>query len=380
MKIKGAYLLYYDPYQTNDGINKKILGQIKAMRNEGFEVDEVLQDLCLFGKSLKKGFWIGRILNRMPFISAQWVANIDFNNYDFIYMRRPPFMNGAFISKLKKIKKENPEIKIILEIPSYPYDFELWKRKIDWTLGIKEKIARKSLPLYIDKIAEISEYGKIFGIDTIQLNNGLDFDKLPIRNPVFDDTIDLMCVAVFQYWHGYERLIESIRRYYLNGQERKIKVHFVGDGPETVNYKQLIEKYGLQEHFVFYGRLDEDELQKIYDIADIGVCGLGAYKIGVFYTKELKSREYMAAGLPMVECCDLRLNNLELEKYMVKLPNSEVIFDIQIIIDFYDKLQIKTNEEAMIISQKIREAAKNLFDINVAYRPLIDYVKNNCEV
>ena len=44
---------------------------------------------------------------------------------DFIYLRKPSAINMGFIDFLKRVRKLNPKMKILLEIPTYPYDNEI---------------------------------------------------------------------------------------------------------------------------------------------------------------------------------------------------------------------------------------------------------------
>lgn len=72
-------------------------------------------------------------------------------------------------------------MKIILEIPTYPYDGE----KINHT-GIKkkkywiEKKYRKSLYKYVDRVVTFSEDDEIFGIKTIKISNGIDLETISL--------------------------------------------------------------------------------------------------------------------------------------------------------------------------------------------------------
>ena len=129
MKKKGIYVIF-DDYKTfsatkaENGIAKKILNQIQTFHNADFDIDISYADMLLFGKSYSKLAAIYKLASRIPFFNPMPSFSSDTSMYNFLYMRRPPFMHSNFIAMLRKMKVKNPNIKIIMEIPTYPYDQE----------------------------------------------------------------------------------------------------------------------------------------------------------------------------------------------------------------------------------------------------------------
>ena len=81
-----------------------------------------------------------------------------------------------FISYLKFLKKIN--LKVILEIPTYPYDGEVKDNFFTkW-----DKKYRKELHKYVDKGVTYSNDKKIWGITCINISNGIDLDEIKLRN------------------------------------------------------------------------------------------------------------------------------------------------------------------------------------------------------
>jgi len=134
-KKKGVFITY-TPLTNSTGVIKKIKSQIKAFEDAGFEMSTVYMDI----KKVKG--W--KILYRLPFTNVlpYWRWFDEFADCDFVYFRHPRYMNIAFLRLMKQIKKRNPGVKIIMEIPTYPYDKELLQAKKDFTIYLKDKLMR----------------------------------------------------------------------------------------------------------------------------------------------------------------------------------------------------------------------------------------------
>ncbi len=209
--MKGYYIVYEDIEDKRfPGVNIKIKSQIHAMREAGIEVKPLLYQV--------HNTTSAKVLYRLPFVNAEprWKYDHRIDRVDFIYMRKP-YINRPYISFLKKVKRFS-KAKIIVEFPTYPYDGELKERVIDYPLYIKDLLARKHMKECVDRIANLTDEKLIYGVRTLQIINGFDFDKFHLhqvnRN---DDELRLCCIARFMPWHGYERLLEGLANYYHKG-------------------------------------------------------------------------------------------------------------------------------------------------------------------
>lgn len=88
-------------------------------------------------------------------------------------------MDGDLIFALKKIRKIAPSIKIFWEIPTYPYDHEGKDLKM-LPLKIKDKLWKKYLFKYVDRIVTHSDDDYIFDIKTIKASNAIDYEFVKI--------------------------------------------------------------------------------------------------------------------------------------------------------------------------------------------------------
>ena len=63
-----------------------------------------------------------------------------------------------------------------MEIPTFPYDYEIESYSL-WPLLVKDKIVRHFLHNYVDRIVTYSNDKVIWGIDTIQISNGVQITE-----------------------------------------------------------------------------------------------------------------------------------------------------------------------------------------------------------
>ncbi len=82
----------------------------------------------------------------------------------------------------------------------------------------------------------------------------------------------------------------------LEKQGSKVKIQIAGDGPLRTRIIQFIESRQMS-HLTYLGKLDVDELIKLYRISDIG---LSPYAPGSTVSMPTKVYDYLAAGLPIV--------------------------------------------------------------------------------
>lgn len=143
-----------------------------------------------------------------------------------------------------------------------------------------------------------------FGVSgkTLKIGNGIIIDdRIPlIKNVWPDDNLRLIGVAQFASWHGYDRLINALAILKEKYGFDSVRLTLVGDGDELPNLKRLVETFGLRDQVSFTGMLRGDELDRAFEGAHIGVSSLGLYRKGLSEASDLKTREYMARGLPVI--------------------------------------------------------------------------------
>lgn len=356
------------------GVKKKVKMQKEFFEQNGFKVDTLYLET---NNKMK----INKILIRLPYISLydrhSYKLNVDV--YDCIYIRKMK-LDGQFIKFLKKIKSNNDKVRIIMELPTYPYDNEQPLSLKETPILIKDRYNRRKLFNYVDNIITYSKDKSIFNIPTIQASNVIDFNNINPITPVnTNDKINLIAVASFSEWHGYDRILKGLKKYkykYKNKTEkREILIHFVGTGKEINRYKEYVLENNLGEDVIFHGVQTGTQLEQIYNKSDIGLDAMGRHRSGVFYNSTLKGKEYGAKGLPIVSGVETELDKDLDYKYYMRVPSDDSPVDIERVISFFNTVYNDSLNRIEIVKQ-IRKYTQDHFDINKAWRHIIDKMHN----
>ncbi len=357
---------------VNPGIKEKIKQQYSLFQSAGIN---------MYFYYAHKDSKLYRYINRMPLFRDDFdLKDNIIQDADFIYLRKPSTINMGFIDFLKRIKTLNPNMKILLEIPTYPYDNEI-QGFVRLTLKLKDRYARNKLKDYVDVILTYSNDREIFGVKTINISNGVDAENLSNVALKYsypnDEKIRFMACAKFNLWHGYDRAIEGLYQYFQKPDaNRNIEIEMVGDGEFTETYRQLVDKYGLQKYVKFHGKKQGEELAKIYSKCDIGLDSMGRHRSGVYYNSSLKGKEYCAYGLMIISGVETELDHANDFDYYFRIPADDSYVNFEKVIDFYN-LRVGKNKE--FVKKQIMQYARDHFSMNVVFQPVIDFVLKNDE-
>lgn len=333
---------------------------------------------------IRGNFLLRQIVCRIPFtyVYSKHEYKEEYGKADAFYIR---FLAGdfQFVRFLKKLRKNNPEAVIIMELADYPttwyMDASFLYKIIYIPIRLKDILARRHYAKYIDRIALLESLDKVYGIPVIRFRNGLDVESVTVRRPSGTETIRLVAVAAMCNFHGYDRLIEGLHQYYVNGGMRKIEIHFVGGkripGNDLIKYENMCEKYNLQDSITFHGERFGKELDEVYDSCNLGISSLGEYRRGYKGVDcTLKIGEYLAKGLPIVSGCPVNILKEGNFQYSYECPNDDTAIDIEAITTFFDRVYRQDEQEVI---GEIRQYAKKYCDMTYAMKPIIDYINDS---
>lgn len=354
------------------GEAKKIRMQMTALSEHGIECDIMYHNRYVPNN---------KILIRIPLypiygqkFKRKLVEKLR-EGYDAIYFRKYIF-DSSFLNVLRELKKEFPNLKILVEIPTYPYDLE-WSSLIDKPILTKEKIHRKKLFKYVDRFITFSDDDVIFNVPCIRTSNGIDCSKVSVRKPhtSFDETIHLLGVACIEKWHGFDRIIKGLYDYYQNAQnKRKIVFDIVGDGAEVPKLKKLSESCDLNDYVFFHGSKHGKELNQMFDTCDVGIGSLGMYRIGLMNGYTLKLREYTVRGIPFIYAYNDSLIESDNLPYKLKFPNDNSAISIDKIVEFYDQMAAM---DFNVVALEMTDYAKKYLTWTKQMQPVAEYIKLN---
>ncbi len=371
-------LLYVAPlpidFNNLGGVPKKILCQTTALQKQ-YDTDIVYYfQGHVYLYSVKDG--IAKAISDAKSKIAVLVAagNLIANgDYGAVYIRYPR-SDYFFIRSLKQMKTKR--ISVVVEIPTYPYDMEGYETIKGRIINLFDHIFRKQLYKYVDRIITYSDDKEIFGVPTINTINGIDFSSIVEDCSDIDvkECINLIAVSAMYRVHGYERLINGLYRYYQAGGQRLIHLKLVGTGDEEVKYKELVSRYELDSYVTFYGAKYGDELKEIYKKNAMGVNSLAIHRQGLKKESTLKTKEYVANGLPVISSSYVdALSQKGNEEYALLVSADEKDIDIFQLINFVDR--IYCNKNTAQVRKAIRKDGKDTCDINITMKPVIDYLK-----
>ena len=257
-----------------------------------------------------------------------------------LFLRNPTHLRfllffSVLIARINKCK-------IFIDVPSPIYVLvkEILGRrenKLVKYLTALELIISSSIPfIFANKIIQYANENWWYQIGcrnkTLVIGNGISVSRIKSRivNPTWPSTkLVLIGVANVAIWHGYDRMLLAISMFNKT-IDLKYKVYFniVGDGPDLSNLKKLVKIYDIEQYVTFHGMLsDSDQIHSIYENSHIAVSSLGLFRIGLEMASVLKSREYVATGMPFIYAGD-DIDFMQPNNFRFMVSNTENVNDI----------------------------------------------------
>ena len=349
--------LVYHGFCEESGISKKIHYQVKGLRQNGHEVHLCYYDFDSRGHRCRyvdekviTDYGTGiKAAIRSRFNLSCILDYCTSNGIEIVYVRS--FMNASpvLIRLFKRLKEKG--VRSVMEIPTYPYDSEFRGYPLKYKIPLYiDMLFRNSLSAQMEAIVTFSNEKRIFGQKAIRISNGIDFDALPLNNPVYQDEIHLIGVAEIHYWHGFDRLVAGMGEYYKkNPDGRKLYFHVVGgqdsrgmkaNGYSTI--EEVAKAYNIEKYVVMHGSLYGSQLNEVFGQCVFAVGSLGRHRSGITSIKTLKNREYATRGIPFIYSeID---SDFEDKPYVIKAPADESPIDIRSIIEFMDHFDMNPED------------------------------------
>ena len=359
IRMKALFLIFHG-FDKANGISKKIHYQVKALKECGVDVRLCYYDITATGErrwmvddEVIADFGTGttaKVWKRIYYSPIADYARRE--NINLVYIRSHHNANPFTLNLVKHLKRTGA--KVVMEIPTYPYDQEYSSLSMKFHLAI-DRCFRRQLSRHLDGIVTFSNAETIFGGKTIRISNGIDFDAIPIKQGRNDTSheLHLIGVAEVHYWHGFDRLVNGLAEYYRTNPEYKVYFHIVGPLSGERERKEIlpvIRDNHLEPYVILHGPLHSEKLNAQFEKADFAIGSLGRHRSGITYIKTLKNREYAARGLAFMY--SENDEDFDSMPYVWKVPADESPIDIPRLIDFQ-------RNQAMT-SAEIRESVRPL--------------------
>ncbi len=361
--------------KQNAGYLTKVRAQSEALRSHGLNVDLLyLKENMSFLENpeitIQKTFY-SRI-SLLYYMFAGFPLSLSKNYYSGIYIRH--FLSNPFFLICLLLHKFKGSL-IIMEVPTYPYSFEYkqFKNKIKFWI---DQICSWFFRFFISKIVTFSFDKKIFGISTINTDNGVEVKNIPFQlaKPPFTKVLHLLGLGNPRTWHAYERIIEGMASHYRTNPEVKVVFDMVGQGGEITKYQNLVQKHNLAQFVNFHGFKTGAELDKICNSCHIAVASLGMHRINVSNgeASPLKAREFAARGIPFITGY-LDKGFPKDFPFILNFPSDESTIDIAKTIAFYFNL-LETHPN---YKSEMRTYAEKNLDWTNKMQPIAKYFNNH---
>lgn len=291
--------------------------------------------------------------------------------YDYLYIRYPLAL-PSFLAFLSKARKANPKSKIVAEIATFPYrwEFDTPKRRV---LLMLDDLGRGQLKKYLDRIVTFYGQSEIFGVPCIQLSNGVDVDRIPLRRGRSSDGgFSIIAVGNLAERHGLDRALRGLASFVHQPEASRVTLHFVGDGPAVPGLTALTSDLGLDAFVRFHGTMHGVELDALFDRVDIALDSLGVHRLGLPCSSSLKAREYCARGVPFVIASDDPDFPPDLP-FVHRVPTNDAPIDMQALLQFCANVR---GAHAQLGRQMRAYAAREL-TWQAKLAPVVDYLRRD---
>ena len=288
---------------------------------------------------------------------------------------------GRFIAKfsaLRKAKKWNPDSLYIRDIFPFPGFARLIKDAVsiievnsDW-LG--ELAQASKIKFYLFRILRQGHYKNASGMvyvshelfmknadlhnspPSIVIGNGIDLERIPIARIKGVPEIRFLFLGTAGHaWHGIDQILE-----------------YASDSPHYYFEMVGIDKSdysSASQNVNFYGKILDSDYWKIAADCTVAIGTLGLHRKNMLETSPLKTREYLALGLPVIMRY-VDTDFMEGAPFILQLPAGESPLRSYSdrIDDFIQtwKNDIVAREDIDLLSSKIKEEIRINFMMNIS--------------
>jgi len=351
--MKLVYLIDYD-LSVNSGVVQKIKEQAKQWKENGHTVFFVSTiTMSVYNHkyeliySLKKlDFNFGKVGTAIKLLYSSYYLSKLLNKIeiDMIYMRYRLYM--PFFSNILK------KYPVIMEINSDDILEYKISSKVKYIYNLLTRdLILKNVNAFVSVSNELKEKFLYLNKPITVIANGIDISCCNVHIPNNTKPVLVFIGTPNQPWHGLDK-IEKIAQ-----KLDWCQFHIIGTkGVSTDNVK-------------YFGYLNQEKSLDIIKQSDIGIGTLSLYKTSLMEASPLKTRQYLACGLPLIYAyidTDLK----EDLTFALQLNNQENNIDIEKIENFIHRVWNNKN-----IRQEARQYAEDVLDYSIKEKKRLLFFK-----
>jgi glycosyltransferase involved in cell wall biosynthesis len=241
---------------------------------------------------------------------------------------------------------------------------------------VRSRIIKASQLLTVSLMDSVLTYGPddrmtqfCMGQRESRVQNGVCVSRFGISrvdSEIRSNACKLLAVGCYGKPHGLDRLIRGLALMRSTGCSTAVRLIAVGSGPEKLRLEQLVERLGLQDLVVLRGPALGEELDRLFDWADLGVGCLATQPSGHQAGSAIKVREYLARGLPvLLDDTDVLVKDPATARFMYVTPSGCDPIDFTGLVTWWRQLdRAETGKLA-------RMYAEQNLDFSVTHRTLL---------
>lgn len=271
--------------------------------------------------------------------------------------------------------------KIVLEMPT-PRRTGLRERKLNSEVSWRYILAFLSFHILGDWIFLwcncVVQYGKeseknnlFLRNKTLLLGNGISVDSIPLIQCREGKVKELRFIGLAQVspWHGYDLFMRAMAKYNLL-QSVGLKASFlvIGNGPALSSLKMLAVSLG-DSRIEFCEALTGDALSRAISGCHYGVSSLAWHRVCLTHSSPIKTREYLARGLPVVAAGEDVDFGPDDQAYRYQVPSIEEIDHI-----YQFLLDLGSGKIRMAAPKDCRDFAQTRLDLSSRINRIFNYV------
>lgn len=377
--MKIAHINYI-PYDNVVGVEKKLKEQATVAFELGLNIDFIIlnstinkvdRNLKLVKLNSSRNNFFSKIQKKL--FKFHLIKNsINLDNYDYIILRYPN-MDFSALSFSKKyghklitehhtneigeMKSSQQSIMIRIKLFLETFLAPKFLKNIKGIITVTDEIRK----------IELSKINKV--IPSCVVSNGINVDNIEFTKFQNFNEKELNIIFVASYfapWHGLDMLLKGFENY--NG-EIGVKIYLIGDLSQK--YISFIESLDNSKiNIQILGRQYGKELKSYFEQSNIAVSSLSLHRNNMNEACVLKTREYLARGIPFVygyDDSDLKGD----EVFALKIDNCKDYIEIKHLINFAKKMN-----EIEDISSIEREYAKNNVDWKIKINQMYKFIKS----
>ena len=335
--MKIVYLIN-ENLQSNSGVIQKIKAQVNQWTEYGHTVYLLsYKTMCIYDSEYKvlyqedtvniKFGKIGKAIEQLRnyYLISKLIKKI---NFDFIYTRAIRYM--PFITKVLKSNT------VVMEINSDDTSEYKLRSKFRYIYNLlTRELILKEVDAFVSVSRELKAKFEKYNKPIVVIANGINPELYHIQYNSNTRPILLFIGSPNQAWHGLDKIIK-MSKYFT-----QYDFYIVGtEGEDTHNLK-------------YFGYLSYEDSLKVLNQVDIGIATLSLYVKNMKEASPLKTRQYLACGLPIIYAYEDTDISDEVD-FALKLENKENNLNFEKINIFVNKVfrntEIKQNARAFAIT------------------------------